>query len=467
MSAIEKEAPQPRPPVESSFWTFDRIAEALASEAQSAPAGPTAVARVSSDTRAIGAGDLFVALRGESFDAHDFLEKAVAGGAAALVVDRPAAAAGLEIPVFVVGDTLRALGALARYRRQAWGKLVVGIVGTNGKTSTKELIRAALGSVYDIHATEGNLNNLVGVPLTIFSLTDEADIAVIEMGTNQPGEVARLRDIARPDIVVVTSIAEEHLEGLGSVEGVMREELSACDGAELAILPAGQPEVVEAAAGRARSTVAAGLDGGDLTADEWSVGADGRGRAVVAGVEVSPPAPGVHNLRNAMLAMAVSRACGVPPERAAEGIASMRVPPMRVNIGQLGTATLINDAYNSNPGSAKAALELLTHIGAGRQRVAILGSMLEMGQEAPRLHREVLEAALSHPVELIVGTGDFASAIGEHARDERRAIAVEDVDSIWERLRPMLERDAVILLKASRGMKLERLVPAITDWAKG
>jgi UDP-N-acetylmuramoyl-tripeptide--D-alanyl-D-alanine ligase len=467
MSAVEKVAPKPRTPVASSFWTFDRVAEALGSAVQSAPTGPTPLARVSTDTRTIGEGDLFVALRGESFNAHDFLEKAVAGGAAALVVDRPAAAAGLEIPVFVVGDTLRALGALARYRRQAWGRTVVGIVGTNGKTSTKELIRAALGSIYDIHATEGNLNNLVGVPLTIFSLPDEADIAVVEMGTNQPGEVARLRDIVRPDIVVVTSIAEEHLEGLGSVEGVMREELSACDGAELAILPSGQPEVVEAAAGRALSTLSAGLDGGDLTAEEWSIGADGRGKGIVGGVEVAPPAPGVHNLRNAMLAMAVARACGVPLERAAEGIGSMRVPPMRVNMEQLGEATLINDAYNSNPGSARAAIELLAHVGAGRQRVAIIGSMLEMGQEAPRLHREVLEAALSHPIELVVGTGDFAAAIGERASDEPRALAVEEVDSIWERLRPMLERDAVILLKASRGMRLERLVPAITDWAKG
>ena len=134
------------------------------------------------------------------------------------------------MPVYVVDDTTRALGRLARYRRRVWGRPVVGVVGTNGKTSTKELLRAALGSVLRVHATVGNYNNLVGVPQTLFALPDDADIAVIEMGTNQPGEIAALRAIVEPDIVVVTSIAEEHLEGLGDLEGVLREELSACDG---------------------------------------------------------------------------------------------------------------------------------------------------------------------------------------------------------------------------------------------
>jgi UDP-N-acetylmuramoyl-tripeptide--D-alanyl-D-alanine ligase len=468
MSAVDKPAPAPRPqPASSGFWTLDRITEALERNGlTSTPRGASPLGRIWTDTRSIQPGDVFVALRGESFDAHDFITKAVDGGAAALVVDRADAAVGLEVPAFVVDDTLDALGALAGYRRNAWGKTVVGIVGTNGKTSTKELIRSALGTAFTVHATEGNLNNLVGVPLTIFALPDHADVAIIEMGTNQPGEVARLRDIARPDIVVVTSIAEEHLEGLGSVEGVMREELSACDGAELAIVPAAQPEVVAAARGRARATIAAGIDSGDLTADRWSISGEGIGTAVVEGIEVTPAARGLHNLRNAMLALAVARACGVTVEQAARGIASMRVPPMRVNIERIGQATLINDAYNSNPGSARAALDLLTHIGVGRQRVAVLGSMLEMGAEAPRLHREVLRAALELPIEMVVGTGDFAQAIEDSEADPDRALAIADVEGVWEAVRARVEPDAVILLKASRGMKLERLVPAITHWAQ-
>src|SRR4051812_29300749 len=248
-----------------TFWTLDRVADALEElSTGNPPRGPQAITRVWSDTRTIGQGDLFVALVGERFDAHEFLQQAVASGAAAVVVSRLDATRGLGVPVFHVHDTLVALGALGRYRRRAWGKPVVGVVGTNGKTSTKELLKAALGAGLETHATQGNLNNLVGVPLTLLAIPDTADVAVIEMGTNQPGEVARLRAIVEPDLTVVTSVAEEHLEGLGDLAGVMREELAACDGVATAIVPAVQPEVVAEATKRARVVIVAGLDEGDV-----------------------------------------------------------------------------------------------------------------------------------------------------------------------------------------------------------
>src|SRR5712664_1188628 len=167
------------------FWTLDRVADALGG----GPRGTMPLTRISTDTRHISPGDCFLALRGENFDAHDFLAQAVTAGASALIVNDARRGAKLGVPVFEVKDTLVALGLLARYRRRAWGRPVVGVVGTNGKTSTKELLRAALGGALRVHATVGNYNNLVGVPLTLFALPDEADIAVIEMGTNQPGEV--------------------------------------------------------------------------------------------------------------------------------------------------------------------------------------------------------------------------------------------------------------------------------------
>lgn len=470
MSAVESKSPAAARSVSGSpFWTLDRVADALeqAPGTHLAPRGPAPIARIWTDSRTVGAGDLFVALVGEKFDAHEFLEQSVHSGVAALVVSRPEKAAGLGVPVFVVQDTLVALGALARYRRRAWGKTVIGIVGTNGKTSTKELIRAALGSTYRVHATEGNYNNLVGVPLTIFAMPDEAEIAVIEMGTNQPGEVARLRAIAEPDLGVVTSIAEEHLEGLGDLKGVLREELSGIDGARVAVVPASQPEVVEGAQGRASRTVAAGLDAGDLRPSHWGVDPSGAGWLEIEGVEVRPAARGVHNLRNAMLALAVARESGVSLESAAKGIATMRVPPMRVNFQQLGRATVINDAYNSNPGSARAALELLEHAGRGRQRVAVLGSMLEMGAHAPRLHREVAEAALRSSIEVIAGVGDFAAPLTELSGvDGDRVVTASGVEELWSRLVSRLNPDAVILLKGSRGVRLERLVTPITEWAE-
>jgi UDP-N-acetylmuramoyl-tripeptide--D-alanyl-D-alanine ligase len=451
-----------------AFWTLDRVADALAQVpgADLLPRGASPVARIWTDSRTVAPGDLFVALSGARFDAHEFLAQAVRAGAAAVVVSRPAAAAGLGLPVFVVGDTLVALGALARYRRRAWGRPVIGVVGTNGKTSTKELIRAALDAALRVHATEGNYNNLVGVPLTIFRLPDDADVAVVEMGTNQPGEIARLRAIAEPEIGVVTSVAEEHLEGLGDLNGVLREELSGVDGTRVAIVPAAQPEVVAAARGRAACVVAAGLDDGDLRPAAWGVDADGAGWLEIDGVEVRPPVRGVHNLRNAMLAIAVARECGVSFEDAARGIAAMRVPPMRVNFQQVGRATLINDAYNSNPGSARAALELLAHAGKGRQRVAVLGSMLEMGAQSPRLHRDVAAAALNAPIDLVAGVGDFAEALAELKADPDRVVTAPAVDELWDRLVSRLRPDAVILLKGSRGVRLERLVEPITEWAE-
>src|SRR6185436_14729121 len=186
---------------------------------------------------------------------------------------------------------------------------------TNGKTSTKELIRAALDSRLEVHATHLNLNNLIGVPQTLLAIPDHADVAVIEMGTNQPGEIATLREIAEPTIVVVTSIAEEHLEGLGDLQGVLKEEMSACDGAAVAIVPAGQADVVAEARRRARRVIATGLDGGEedegLRVDRWSLDAEGRGRLFVDGVEVQVPLRGVHNLRNATLALAVASELGI------------------------------------------------------------------------------------------------------------------------------------------------------------
>jgi UDP-N-acetylmuramoyl-tripeptide--D-alanyl-D-alanine ligase len=452
-----------------TFWTLDRVADALQPLAKiNLPRGQQSFGRVWTDTRTIAAGDLFVALVGERFDAHEFLKQAVESGAAALVVSRSDAARNLGVPVFEVADTLVALGALGRYRRMTWGKPVVAVVGTNGKTSTKELLRAALGSTLETHATQGNLNNLVGVPLTLLAIPDDADVAVVEMGTNQPGEVPRLRAIVEPDVTVVTSIAEEHLEGLGDLAGVMREELAACDRVPAAVVPAAQPDVVAEARKRARRVIAAGLDDGDVRADRWELAADGSGRIHIGDADVRVPLRGVHNLRNTMLALAVSRELGVPLDRAAAGIERMPVPPMRSNVEQLGAATLVNDAYNSNPGSARAALELLQHAGRGRQRVAIIGTMLELGPSGPALHEALARDALASPIEIVAGLGEFAAAL-ERAADgaaRDRLVTASDVGSLWTRLASRLEPNAVILLKASRGVRLEQIVPKIREWAE-
>ncbi len=450
------------------FWTLARVRDALGEPlAGRAPEGNAPIASISTDTRDIHPGDCFVALVGERFDAHDFLAEAVARGASALVVSRAGDDAALGVPVFRARDTLVALGALARYRRRAWSANgpVIGVGGSNGKTTTKELIRGALSTKLRVHATRANLNNLVGVPRTLLALPDDANAAVVEMGMNVPGEMERLVRIVEPDISVVTCIAEEHLEGLGDMEGVMREESFIFDGARVAIVPASQPEVGRAAHGRSGRVVSAGLGEGDLRAERWGLEGDGHGWLEVEGVRVCPRVRGVHNLRNTMLALAVARECGVDLADAARGVEAAEGPAMRMAWEQLGRATLINDAYNASPASMRAALELLAGLPGGRQRVAVLGTMRELGAHSARLHDELAREALDSPIEVLAGSGEMGLALHRAGAGDPRLLVAEDIHDLWVELEPRLEPDAVILLKASRGVELERLVPSITAWA--
>jgi len=467
------------PPVSytSTYWTLRRIAEALAERSVAGrlaafPDDSRPVRAICTDTRAIQPGDCFVALVGEHFDAHDFLAQAVAAGAVAVVVSRPPAVGTLHVPVFVVDDTLLALGDLARAWRRVWGKVVVAIAGSNGKTSTKELTRAALSRTYDVHATSGNFNNRIGVPLTLLSIPPHADVAVVEAGTSIPGEIAMLRHMIEPDVAVITCIAEEHLERLGDLGGVLREEADIFDHVAVAITPSAQPEVAAAARARAMHVVTAGLEVADVTADRWSLRADGTGHLVVDGTEIVVPFRGEHNIRNAMLALAVARELGVPNVTAADGISTATQPPMRSAWQTIGRATVINDAYNANPASMRAAFALLDTV-HGTQRVIVVGSMRELGDRTEQYHDDVARAALASSANVVAGVGDMASALrrvapagaSADASADARVVTAADVDELWTLLHPKLSADATILLKASRGMKLERILPHITTWA--
>ena len=431
------------------FWTLDRVAAALEEcAAVQLPCGSTEIARVTTDTRSIAPGELFVALKGERFDGHDYLESAAAAGAAAVVVMRP-------LP----------LGALARFWRRAWSGKVIAVAGSNGKTTTKDLIRSALGDELRVHATTGNLNNRVGVPLTLLSMPAETECAVIELGSNIPGEVGILREIAEPQIGVVTSVAEEHLEGFGDLAGVLREETSVYDRVEVGIAPSGQPDIANAATKLAKRVVTAGLDSGDVKPKSWKIEADGRGILELDGVIVSPPIRGRHNLENAMLAIAVAREMGVSDTSIADGIARMAQPKMRVAWEVIGRATIINDAYNSNPGSARAAIGLLEGVGTDKQRVIVLGTMRELGPHSDKLHDDISKLALASGADVIAGIGDFAAAFSRVGSGDKRVVTAGTPEEIWPLLAPRLAPDAVILLKASRGVQLERLVPHLTTWA--
>ncbi len=472
-AGIEFEAvPAVRPVVPHPYWTLRRAAQAVGERLISGPRfDDRALSGIATDTRTLPAGALFVALRGARHDAHDWLAAARDAGAAAVMVERAEAAMGqdgarpLGLPVLVVDDTLIALGLLARAWRRAWGRTVVAVGGSNGKTSTKEMLRAALGARLVVHATSANENNLVGVPLTLLAVPAHADVAVVEVGTNMPGEIERLRAIAEPDIAVVTSLGEEHLEGLGDLAGVLREESAIFPHVPVAVVPDTEPELVAAAEAHARQVLRAGLDAGAVRADSWALDDEGRVRLVMDGDAITLPFRGAHQGANAMLALAVARTLGVPVSDAGAALARMPVPAMRGGWETIGGVTVINDAYNANPPSMRAALALLRQVGAGRQRVAVLGTMRELGAHSDTQHDAIARAALDAGADVIVAVGEFAAAFARVAPGDVRVLAAPDPEAAWERLAPVLAPDALLLLKGSRGVRLERLLPLLTTWA--
>ena len=449
-----------------AFWTMDRVARALAGcEITPSPTGAREFTAISTDTRTIIPGTLFVALAGDRFDAHEFLNDAVNAGASGLIVSQAARASGTGVPVYVVRDTREALGALARFRRDAWAKPVIAIGGSNGKTSTKAMLAAMLAGAYDVHATIGNLNNEIGVPLTLLSLPDDADVAVVEAGTNSPGEIQRLRAIINPDVTVITSIGEEHLEGFGDLAGVLKEELALTVDVPVVVTPAAHPEVAAGVTGAAQQVVVAGLDDGHMQPLRWRLETDGSGTLTFDDGELHIPLRGAHNLRNAMLAVTVARGFGVTLEQMQFGLSRMAQPTMRAAVDPVGTVLLVNDAYNANPPSMRAALDLLEAVGQGRPLVAVLGTMRELGAGADALHDDIARDALRRPLTLIAGIGDFAAALRRVAPADPRLVLADDAPLAAAELLARSPRTAAILLKGSRGARLERLVAPITDWA--
>ena len=452
-------------------WTGDEVERAL--ETGPGGGGTVEFTGVSTDTRKIEPGSLFVALKGESFDAHDFLAGAFDAGAAAAVVSRIPPDAPADRRYYVVGDTLHALGRLGRHRRRALAAKVVAVAGSNGKTTTKDLLRAALSPRYRVHATTGNLNNQVGVPLTLLAAPEDAEVLVVETGTNEPGEITLLGAIVEPDAAVITSIGEEHLEGLGSVEGVLEEELAILRHlrpggvAVVAEEPSELPEGAAAIVGGMRLRVAGLDEAAELRPDGGQAGIEvlpgGATRWSFRGVRIDLPLPGMHNVRNALVALGVSTELGVPVEESAKAIAAMAAPKMRSEWLRVGTLDVLADCYNANPPSTRAALELLASLPSTGRKVAVIGTMRELGGHAEGLHRSVGALAaekLGNGIDLLVATGDFVPALAEY-EDDARVITSEDPLEAYESLRPRLTGDETVLLKGSRGVALERLLPLL------
>jgi UDP-N-acetylmuramoyl-tripeptide--D-alanyl-D-alanine ligase len=392
----------------------------------------------------------------------------VEAGAAGVVASRDIE----ELPgvvVYRVEDTLVALGRLARHRRRALGARVIGITGSAGKTTTKELVRAAIATTFRVHANRGNLNNRVGLPLTLLETPQGTEVVVLEMGTNEPGEIAALTEIAEPDMAVLSTVAEAHLEKLGDLEGVYEEKLALLKGlvpdavAVVGDAPRDLPTRARRIHGNVRVAGWSDLADDDLRPLEATPDAAGRYTFGWAGGKVRLRLPGRHAVQAALLAFAVATALGVSPQAARAGVEAAEPVALRGEIRALRDLTLIVDCYNANPASVAAGMDLLSDLAAVGSRIAFLGSMLELGQGEATLHARSLEDALAHPVDVVVATGLFARAAQAPAlaldQASGRLLAEEDPLVAYDRLREQLKGDETILLKGSRGVALERLLP--------
>ena len=452
-----------------SGWTDAQLTAALGLGA-SPDGADVSFRRVSTDTRTVAAGDLFVALRGAAHDAHAYLAQAAAGGATGAIVAHIPADAPPTLRYYVVRDTLEALGRLGRFRRRTLGARVCAVAGSNGKTTTKELLRAVLAVRYRVHATSGNFNNLVGVPLTLLAAPGDAEVIVAEIGTNAPGEIAQLAAIVEPDAVVITGISAEHLEGLGDLQGVLREETSVLpwlSAKGIAIVADEPPMLAERVRGLHARVLAAGLSE-RADAGAWGTGVhldeEGRARFRWQDRDVTLQLRGRHNARNALLALALGEAWGVAPDDAVAALARLQPPRLRTELHHYGALTVIADCYNANPASTAAAVDLLAAMPRRGGRVAVLGSMLELGPESAAIHAESARSIAALRLDLIVATGAFVAAFRPLAAQlGDRLLSSDDPLAAWAPLAAALRGDEVVLLKGSRGVALERLLPRFEE----
>jgi len=424
----------------------------------------TAIDSVSTDSRAISAGALFVALNGEKFDGHEFVAQVAEQGAAALLTSRDVES---SLPQLRVDDTLVALGRLGGFNRDLFGGVVIAVTGSSGKTSVKNMLHAVFSESGHTLATQGNFNNEIGVPLTLLRLAPRYDYAVVEMGAARVGDIAWLSELGRPQVAMVVNAAAAHLEGFGSIEDVAKGKGEIYDNLgpeDIAIVNADQPWAAQwrKRAGNAR-VVDVGLDAAAaVTARDIQLhgfeGSSFTASTPEGDIAIRLALPGRHMVGNALFAIAAGLACQLPLAKIRNGLESLRPTEGRQRILRLETgATLIDDCYNANPGSVSAAIEMLSRC-PGR-RTLVLGAMLELGDRSAALHREIGALASSVGLDQLVGVGEavrpaidaYGSAGRWYATREEAAAA----------LRGELGSDETVLIKGSRSVGMEAVLNAL------
>ena len=418
-----------------------------------------AVTGWSTDTRTLSPGDLYFALRGPNFDGNAFVEQALNKGAVAAIAN----ANNTRDPrILPVPDTLKALQRIAAWARLDWGGKVVGVTGSAGKTSTKDMIAAMLAVTMPVGKTVGNLNNHVGVPLSLLRLPREAKVAVIELAMNHAGEIRDLSGIARPEIGVVTNVGHAHIEAFSSIEGIARakrELIEALPADGTAVLNADDPLVSRFGEVHSGRTISFGLSAGaDVRARNIELTEQGL-RFQVNGVAFESPLSGRHNLLNLLAGIAVAGLFDIHPRQLTGVVKQFTTGGMRGERLFHNQVLIFNDCYNSNPDAARAMIDVLRDTPAKR-RIAVLGEMLELGRWAESLHREVGRYVASSGIDVLVGIRGEASHLVDAAKEAGQAVDAafffSDAAEAGNRLRQMAQPGDVILFKGSRGTHVER-----------
>lgn len=460
--------------------TADEIVRMAGAEPLGIPEGAVYIG-VSTDSRTIEPGELFVALVGDNFDGHDFLQDIKKKGAGAVLIDRARRESLPQgIGGFVVDDTLFALGEVARRRRERLSARVVGITGSNGKTTTKELIYDVVSRRFSAEKSRGNFNNLIGLPMMLLSMDEGCEVIVVELGMNTPGEMKRLVSIAGPDVGVITNIGPVHLEGVGSIEGVYREKREMFlslpeDGA--AVFEADGPFSDDLRRDATARCVTFGFDArADVRAERIEERGDGATRAdfVVPGgsFEAAFHIPGRHNLKNALAALAVGSVLGVDVDAMKDAVEMSRPVSMRMELVETkGGVVVLNDSYNANPVSMKAALEYLALESRrrGGRLLGVLGDMLELGDYAREGHESVGGVAAREGYEKLFILGDHSMDVARGAAHEgmkESEIKIYEkgaqktlIDELLGEVRP----GDCVMIKGSRGMRMEQVACALLD----
>jgi UDP-N-acetylmuramoyl-tripeptide--D-alanyl-D-alanine ligase len=446
--------------------TLSQIAQ-FAGASLSSGDGTAVINKVSTDSRTIKPRELFVALRGENFEGHDFVETSAKAGATGALVDlKWVGNVPNNFALLRATDTLQAYQTLAANYRRSLAMKVLAITGSNGKTSTKDFAAAVLARRFRVTKTEGNFNNHVGLPRTILEATSEDEVAVWEIGMNHPGEIAALSKIAAADAAIITNIGVAHIEFMGSCEAIALEKGALAEAIEpqgTVVLNADDP-FTEGIAARTRARVVlAGTTGGAVRAIEIRQSAEGSEFTIVEGAHrcrAQLPVAGSHMVQNALLAVAAGRAFGLSIEECAAGLAAAPLTKARLQIKEINGVQFLDDSYNANPDSMKAALRTLVELDTEGKRIAVLGEMRELGAESERGHREVGETAATLGVNQLITIGDTAELIAEGARTAGldKVSSVPSTAEAAKLLGEIAEPGDLVLIKGSRAARTEEVI---------